>query len=72
MKFNYTVTTHTIWTSFDSGEVEADTREEAKKKAIEQVTYDFEKANEVLAASDNTIGFRVDFDKTQVELTEIK
>ena len=71
-KFNYSVSTSTIWTSFDSGQVEADNIEEAKEQAIEKLKYDFEKANNALAFSDNTLGFTINFDESQVTVTEEK
>jgi hypothetical protein len=71
-KWNYTVSTNTIWTSFDFGTVEAETQEQARTKAIEQLKYDFNKVNDVLRYSDNTSGFEIFFDETQVEVTEEK
>lgn len=68
-KYNYTVSTNNIWTSFDFGEVEADNIEDARKLAIEQLTYDFAKANDALAHCDNTIGFTISFNPDDVTLT---
>lgn len=68
--WEYSVSTHTIWTSFDCGEVEAKSYDEALEKAIAQLEYDFKKVNEILGSCDPTTGFTVEFDKTQVEVTE--
>ncbi len=57
-----------IWTSFDHGEVKADTLEEATKLAKEKLTYDFEKANESLAFCDNTINFKIEMDLDNIEV----
>jgi len=70
MLFNYTVSTCTIWTSFDYGFVEAENYEEAKIKAINQLTYNFNKANEALLKCEDTKGFSVEFDSSQVEINE--
>lgn len=71
-KWNYSVTTSTIWTSFDFGEVEAETYEEALKKAKEQIKYDFDKVNSILASCDPTIGFTIDYDESQIEVDEVE
>ncbi len=70
-KWDYTVSTNTIWTSFDYGQVEAETRAEAFKKAVAQLNYDFKKANEILGSCDPTLGFTISFDESQVEITEV-
>lgn len=72
MKYRYTVSTNTIWTSFDYGEVEAENIHEALEKARKQIVYDFDKANHVLASADVTKGFKIECDLTQVEVKEIK
>lgn len=66
-KYQYSVSTNTIWTSFDFGEVEADNYEDARTLAIEKLKADFRKANDALA----TIGLDVQFAEDQVEVTEI-
>jgi hypothetical protein len=70
--YRYSVSTSTIWTSFDNGEVEAEDIEAATKLAVEKLKYDFEKANEALAHCDVTKGFSIEFseDQVQVELRE--
>jgi hypothetical protein len=72
MKWNYSVSTNTIWTSFDYGIVEANTKEEAKQKALKQLRYDFEKANTVLAQADVTQGFQLSFNESQIEISIVE
>ena len=54
MKWKYILTTNTIWASFDGGEVEADTREEALRLAEEELTANLNLVNEVLAINPST------------------
>jgi hypothetical protein len=70
-KYNYSVSTSVLWTSFDYGEVEADTIEEARAIAIRELNYDFKKANDALSYCDNTIGFSVSFDEQSVVINEV-
>jgi len=70
-KWEYSLTTNTIWTSFDHGTVTAKTSEEARELAIQQIKYDLQKTNEVLRSADITKGFFVDMDFTQLEVKEI-
>ncbi len=65
-KWDYSVSTNTIWTSFDFGTVEAETYDEALEKAKEELKKDFQRANDALAI----IGFSAEYDDTQVEITE--
>lgn len=65
-KYQYSVSTSTIWASFDFGEVEAQNIEEARAKAIEQLRCDFQKANDVFAHCDVTQGFFVEFNEDEV------
>ena len=67
--YEYTVSTNTIWASFDFGEVVASTLEEATKKAIEELTYDFDKANEALAYCGITEGFKIEFAASEVRVS---
>jgi hypothetical protein len=68
--WNYSVSTATIWTSFDYGAVEAETYEEAREKAIEQLRYDFKKANDAFKHCDVTKGFLISFNQDDVLITE--
>ena len=69
--YSYSVSTNTIWASFDFGEVEAENREQALEKAIEQLNYDFDKVNTVLNSADVTSGFTVSFNKGDVCIKEL-
>lgn len=71
-KWNYKCSTNTIWTSFDYGTVEAPTQEEALIKAKEELSYNLKKCNDTLDHCDITKGFRVKFDLSQIELSEVK
>lgn len=68
MKWSYTLTTETIWTSFDNGEVEAPTREEAEVKAIKEIKEALDNANKAFKSWDVTDGFEINMDFTQIEL----
>lgn len=68
MIWDYNLSTNTIWTSFDCGQVEADTYEEARTKALKQLQYDLDKANTVFKHSDITQGFSIEMDFTQLEV----
>lgn len=70
-KWEYSLTTNTIWVSFDHGTVRAKTIEEARELAINKIKYDLDKVNDVLKQADVTRGFRVDMDFTQLELKEV-
>ena len=69
-KYKYSVTTNVIWCSFDFGEVEAETREEAREKAKDQLMYDFDKANKAFEHCDNTSGFQIAFNETEIMIEE--
>ena len=70
-KWRYSVSSNSIWASWDYGEVEAETYEEARKKAIQKLTQDFEKVNIILAIGGGTEGFSIDCDFHGVEVEEI-
>ncbi len=70
--YQYSVSTNTLWTSFDYGTVVAESKEEARKKAIEQLKSDFKKVNDALKHCDNTIDFSIHFDESQVQIEKIK
>ena len=69
--YNYSVSTTIIWTSFDSGQVKAENREEAKKLAAEELKENFQKANDALAFADNTKGFSLEFNPDCIEINII-
>lgn len=56
-KWTYTVSTNMIWTSFDYGEVEAETYDEAREKAIAELDYYFKQANEALEVAGLSVGY---------------
>lgn len=68
-KYEYTVSSNNVWTSFDYGQVEANSKEEALAKAIEKLSKDFEKVNNALLKSELVIGASVSFDPKNVEVT---
>jgi hypothetical protein len=70
-KWEYRITTSTIWLSFDYGEVYADSREEALELAKKEITYNLKKANEILNSCDPPIGFKIEMDLSQIELHKI-
>jgi hypothetical protein len=70
--WNYRLTTSTIWLSFDHGQVEATSYDEAVRLATEKLKQDLQKANTVLQSCDPTIGFFIDMDFSQLEIIEEK
>ena len=72
MKYTYTVSTTTIWTSFDYGDVEADSREEAREKAELELKVNFRIANDALTLNPLTVGMNIDFDPSQIQIEEAK
>lgn len=68
MLWNYKLTTSTIWLSFDEGQVEADTLEEATAEATRILKYNLDKVNDILNSCDPTIGISVDMDFSQLEV----
>ena len=69
-KWNYTVSTDRIWTSFDYGEVEADDYNEALQKAIAELNENFSIANKALEDADT--GFRISYTTRDITIEEIK
>jgi hypothetical protein len=65
-KYRYTVSTNTIWASFDNGELFAEDEADALEKAKTQLKYDFDKVNSVLNSADVTEGFKIEFDINSV------
>lgn len=70
--WNYSLTTNTIWTNFDHGQVEAVTYEEAVRLATQKLKEVLHKTNTVLQSCDPTIEFFIDMDFSQLEITEAK
>jgi hypothetical protein len=70
-KYEYSVSTSTIWASFDFGEVEAENIQEARELAIDKLKYDFLKANEALNHCDVTNGFSIGFNEDQLQIIEV-
>jgi hypothetical protein len=68
MIWDYSLSTNTIWTSFDYGQVEADTYEDACTKALHKLKYDVEKANTVFKHCEITDGFSIEMDYNQLEV----
>tara|TARA_R110000796_G_scaffold58413_8_gene135002 strand:- start:8166 stop:8579 length:414 start_codon:yes stop_codon:yes gene_type:complete len=71
MKWKYILTTNTIWASFDGGEVEADTREEALRLAEEELTANLNLVNEVLAINPSTANATISMGMDQIEVSPI-
>jgi hypothetical protein len=70
-KFQYHLTTNTIWTSFDNGFVYADNIEEARKLAEKEIAYNCKKANELWGSYSETEKFKIEMDLSQLIITEI-
>jgi hypothetical protein len=71
-KYSYSVSTMTIWASFDFGEVLATSYENAKELARAEIEANFKKVNDALAANPETKGMTVECDSSQVEVKEVK
>ena len=65
--WEYSVSTNSIWSSFDCGEVEAENYHMAYKLALAKLEEDFSKVNEVLQS--NGLG-TIEFDRDGIELTK--
>jgi len=70
-EWEYSLTTSVIWASFDNGVVKANSKEEAKTKALAQLTYDLNKVNDALKHCDVTSNFNVDMNFDCLEIKEI-
>lgn len=71
MTWKYQLTTNTIWTSFDYGEVEADLIEEAREKAIKEIEYNLKKVNDALNHCQITEDFTIEMDFSQIEIEPV-
>jgi len=70
-KYQYKLTSNTIWTSFDNGFVYADNIEEAIKLAEKELHFNFTKANEIWSKNTDTERFKIEIDLSQLEVTEV-
>ena len=70
-RYRYSCSTTVLWASFVFGEVEAEDREHARDKALAELKYNFEKANDALAHCDTTIDFTIEFNKDAIEIEPI-
>lgn len=68
MIWDYSLSTNTIWTSFDYGQVEADTYEQAYALSLKKLQYDVEKANTALTHCDISDNFFIEMDYEQLEV----
>tara|TARA_R110000851_G_C12715346_1_gene527818 strand:+ start:196 stop:429 length:234 start_codon:yes stop_codon:yes gene_type:complete len=71
-KYNYLLSTNTVWCSFDGGTVEAENTAEALRKAENELTRELTKVNLALAANPETKGMDISMDLDQIEITEVK
>lgn len=69
--FRYKITTNTIWTSFDYGEVQAENRDDAERIAIERLTEDLELVNQKLSQFATTKHMVINMDLDQIEIEEV-
>lgn len=67
-RYSYEVTTNILWCSFDYGTVEASNYKEARKKAINELKYKFDKANDALKHCENTQGYTFHFNEKKVNI----
>jgi len=72
MKFTYTNSTNTIWTSFDCGEVEANNHHEALIKAEAELQVKLDIVNAALAANPETRGVTIEMNMDNIEVTPVK
>lgn len=70
--WNYSLTTNTLWLSFDHGQVEATSYDEAIEMATAKLKQDLQKTNSVLQSCDPTLDFFIDMDFSQLEVIEQK
>jgi len=68
MIYEYNLSTETIWTSFDFGEVEADSYEEALEKATAEIEANLQKCNDTLKDTGFTV--EMNLDQMQIKLKD--
>lgn len=71
-KFRYSLSTNTIWTSFDFGEVEAENVDGALVKAEAELRYNIGLANAALIAKPETRNWSIEMNYDNIEIEEIK
>jgi len=67
--WSYSVSSNSIWASFDCGEVEAETYEEALELANLKLSKEFENANMILGSSFLTDHMTLDYCKDSIEIS---
>lgn len=65
--WEYSLTTNTIWTSFDYGQVQAETREEALILAEKSLKEELNLVNKILAFNH----YKIEMDFSQIEIKEV-
>lgn len=70
VKWDYYLNTLTVWSSFDHGEVLAETEEEAREKATKELRDNLDKANNAL--KEGFLDFRIAMDFSQLEVKRSK
>lgn len=70
--YKYSVSTETIWTSFDGGTVKAENYSAACTKAEAEVQYHLDITNKALAANPETKGITIDISMDQIQVNEVK
>jgi len=68
--WRYSITTNTLWTSFDYGTVEAETHGEATAKAIEILDTQFKLVNDALRDNPKTKNLFIAYSKHSIEVEE--
>jgi hypothetical protein len=63
--YNYSLTTNTIWTSFDFGQVQANNAEEARILAEKEIKQKLDEANKELSK----LNISISMDFTQLEIS---
>jgi len=67
--YDYSVSSESIWASFDHGTVEAYDIDEAKELALIELNEAFEKVTLALNYAGNTLGFTIEFSKDNIQVT---
>jgi len=67
-EYYYELSSFNIWASFDCGYVKANSLEEARKKAEQELRYNLQKVNDSLAYADVTKDFFIEMDFSNLEV----